>query len=90
MKSHVSVALAFVIGVMAVVLTSTPAGAYGGPGSVITGIGALLAVVAALIASIFGFLWFPLKRFVRKVRGSQAEIDAKRSSASLRKDAGGG
>jgi hypothetical protein len=39
--------------------------AYGGPGSVISGIGALLAAVAAIVASIFGFLWYPLKRLLR-------------------------
>ena len=45
--------------------------AYGGPGSVISGIGALLALVAALIAGLFGFFWFPLKRLYRRVRGNR-------------------
>jgi hypothetical protein len=44
--------------------------AYGGPGSVVTGIGALLAVCATIFAAVFGFLWFPVKRLVRKFRGS--------------------
>jgi len=41
--------------------------AYGGPGSVISGIGAFLALVAALLASLLGFIWFPLKRLYQKV-----------------------
>lgn len=41
--------------------------AYGGPGSVISGIGALLAAIAAIVASIFGFVWFPLKRLYHKM-----------------------
>lgn len=41
--------------------------AYGGPGSVISGVGALLAALAALLASIFGFIWFPLKRLYHKM-----------------------
>ena len=41
--------------------------AYGGPGSVISGIGTLLALIAALLASVFGFLWFPLKRLYKKL-----------------------
>lgn len=45
--------------------------AYGGPGSVISGIGALLAAVAALVASLFGFLWFPLKRLYQKVTSDE-------------------
>jgi hypothetical protein len=43
--------------------------AYGGPGSVISGIGTLLAALAAMVASLFGFLWFPLKRHYRKMQG---------------------
>lgn len=53
----------------ALLASPAPALAYGGPGSVITGIGALLAVVATLFAALFGFVWFPLKRLYRKVRG---------------------
>lgn len=41
--------------------------AYGGPGSVISGIGAFLGAVAALLASLFGFIWFPLKRLYRSI-----------------------
>ena len=39
--------------------------AYGGPGSVISGIGAFLAAIAALLATLFGFIWFPLKRLYK-------------------------
>ena len=35
------------------------------------GIGAFIALVAAVVASIFGFLWFPLKRLLRGLRGRQ-------------------
>lgn len=41
--------------------------AYGGPGSVISGIGAFLAAVAALVATLFGFIWFPLKRLYKSL-----------------------
>lgn len=61
-------------------LIPTEALAYGGPGSVISGIGALLAAVAAVAAAIFGFFWFPIKRLVKRIReddetqaGSEAE-----------------
>ena len=46
--------------------------AYGGPGSVISGIGAFLAAVAALLAALFGFIWFPLKRLYQKVTSEDA------------------
>ena len=40
---------------------------YGGPGSVISGIGAALAAIAALLATLFGFIWFPLKRLYKSM-----------------------
>jgi len=49
-------------------LNPDAASAYGGPGSVLSGIGTVLAVLAAVVASLFGFIWFPLKRLVRSLR----------------------
>ena len=50
--------------------------AYGGPGSIVSGVGAFFAVLAAIIASLFGFVWFPVKRLFRWMRG-----DARRNKA---------
>ena len=47
-----------------------PAFAYLGPGGVISGLGALLALVAAVLVAILGFLWFPIKRLMSKRRKS--------------------
>ena len=49
--------------------------AYGGPGSVISGIGALLAAVAALLATLFGFIWFPLKRLYRRLTEEESSTE---------------
>lgn len=57
----------------AILVVPEPALAYGGPGSIISGIGALLAVVGAIAASIFGFVWFPLKRLIRKLGAGEDE-----------------
>jgi preprotein translocase subunit SecG len=51
----------------AVLLLPSVALGYGGPGSVISGIGAFLAAIAAVLAAVFGFLWYPLKRLYRKM-----------------------
>lgn len=63
---------ALALGATALLVPDT-AVAYGGPGSVISGIGALLAAVAAIGAAIFGFLWFPLKRLYQKLSGEDEE-----------------
>jgi hypothetical protein len=62
-------------------LVPTAAAAYGGPGSVITGIGAFLAALAAVAAAVLGFLWFPLKKLIRKLRGDPAGSEAESGRA---------
>lgn len=47
--------------------------AYGGPGSIVSGIGALLAAVAAIAAAVVGFFWFPLKRLIERLRGGRQD-----------------
>ena len=59
-----SLRIAFLL-VAVAVLVPEAALAYGGPGSVISGIGAFLAAVAAILATLFGFIWFPLKRLYK-------------------------
>ena len=40
--------------------------AYIGPGAGLSAIGALLAVLAAILAAIVGFVWYPIKRLLRR------------------------
>ena len=47
-------------------VVSSQAEAYTGPGGGLTAIGALLAVVLAALAVLFGFIWYPLKRLLRR------------------------
>lgn len=49
--------------------------AYGGPGSIVSGIGALLAVLAAVAAAVVGFFWFPIKRLIQGFLGGPDEED---------------
>jgi len=62
------------ITLVAVGLVLVPASvqAYVGPGAGLSAIGSLLALAAAVVVTLVGFVWFPLKRFLRKVRGSVA------------------
>jgi len=67
MAQSVRVVLALVTVALVVAAGPEAVHAYGGPGSVISGIGAFLAAVAALLAALFGFIWFPLKRLYKKM-----------------------
>jgi hypothetical protein len=72
MKGHRSlllVALAYVL-----YLGTSPAYAYVGPGSGVTVIGAALSLVGAVLLAIVGFVWYPIKRLLRRSRQrSQAQ-----------------
>ncbi len=58
-----------VISVATVLLVSTPAYAYLPIGAGLSAIGSLFAVIAAVFLGVVGFVWYPIKRFLRFVRG---------------------
>ena len=47
--------------------------AYVGPGAGLSAIGSLLALVAAVLLAIVGFVWYPGKRLARRRRKARAE-----------------
>lgn len=51
-------------------LWATPAFAYIGPGAGLAAIGAVLALILGMIAAVFGFVWYPVKRLLRKKRAA--------------------
>lgn len=62
------------LGVLAA--SAQPALAYIGPGAGISAIGAALALLAAVFFAIVGFVWYPVKRMMRKRKAAQAEATA--------------
>jgi len=54
-------------------LAPVTAHAYIGPGAGISAIGSLLALIAAVLLAIVGFVWFPMKRFMKGRRKAQPE-----------------
>jgi len=52
----------------AICLPAAPAAAYLGPGAGLSAVGSLLALVAGLAVAVVGFLWFPVKRLIRRMR----------------------
>ena len=58
----------------AVILAApSPASAYVGPGSGLTVIGAALAFVGGIFLAIVGFIWYPVKRLMRRARRDAPE-----------------
>ena len=58
--------------------------AYVGPGAGLSIIGSLLAFLAAIVIGIFGFLWFPVRRFLRKRKLAKERAVAEAASVSDR------
>jgi Na+/melibiose symporter-like transporter len=72
---------AHIFGGLAIVLiqfAANPAFAYIGPGAGLTAIGTFFGVVGAVVLLIVGFLWYPVKRMLR--RGKQQPLMAKSDS----------
>jgi|RhiMetdeSRZDD1v2_1073273.scaffolds.fasta_scaffold3221382_1 hypothetical protein len=67
MKTKAIIALALLT---AFYLLAPPvASAYVGPGSGLTVIGAALAFLGSIVLAIIGFVWYPVKRLLRRFRG---------------------
>ena len=47
-------------------MAASPAAAYIGPGAGLGAIGTVIAVVGAILLMIVGFVWYPLKRLLKK------------------------
>jgi hypothetical protein len=45
--------------------------AYIGPGGGLTAIGALMALIGVCAVTFLGFLWYPIKRLLKKLKSSK-------------------
>lgn len=69
-------AIACIVSLGWLVALMTPAQAYVGPGAGLGAIAATLALFAGLLLLIVGFLWYPLKRLLRRKKpASEARKD---------------
>ncbi|WP_045388215.1 hypothetical protein [Falsirhodobacter sp. alg1] len=51
------------------------ASAYVGPGAGMTAIGTILALVSALFLAIVGFVWYPIKRMLKRKPSAETNKD---------------
>ena len=57
----------------AILILSDAASAYAGPGAGISAIGTLFSIVSAFFLAIVGFVWYPIKRVLRRFRSAPDE-----------------
>ena len=54
--------------------------AYIGPGAGLSAIGVLLAIMVGIVVAIVGFVWYPIKRLMRRLRRAAPRDDLKEGS----------
>lgn len=62
--------LRYVVLALSWIVVSTPVHAYIGPGAGLGAIGTLIAFVGAVLFALVGFVWYPVKRLLRKKQKS--------------------
>ena len=55
------------------VLAPPPAHAYVGPGLGLGALGVILGVISSIFLAIIGLFWYPIKRFIRKLRNTKTQ-----------------
>lgn len=60
------------IAVMALLATASVAHAYIGPGAGLSALGTVLALLGAALLLIIGFVWYPIKRLMARLKGKTA------------------
>ncbi len=58
----------YVLGAGIALCAATPALAYIGPGAGIGAIGTVVAVIGTILLMIVGFVWYPVKRLLKRFK----------------------
>jgi len=75
LTQRVKSALALIVG-LAMLSGASPAFAYMGAGAGLSAIGSALSFVGVLLLMIVGFVWYPVKRMLRRRRADTVQDDA--------------
>ena len=70
---------------MVTLTVSSPAAAYIGPGAGLSAIGTIAALVGAVLLLLVSFVWYPLKRLLRKRSASPNRAQGTASPAAEKK-----
>jgi uncharacterized membrane protein YccC len=70
--------------VFGIAIIPLPVAAYVGPGAGLSALGSLLALLAAVVVAIVGFLWYPIKRILSKRRAAEIQVEADQNPGSAK------
>jgi len=66
-----------------------PVLAYLGPGGALSAIGSFLALLAAVVLAVIGFVWYPIRRLLRGLRHRRRNGKAPGGGSSRSQDRAG-
>jgi uncharacterized membrane protein len=81
-KTLIRLATLLTLAAAGVVLVPSDAHAYIGPGVGLTAVGTLVAFLGAVFFALIGFIWYPIKRLLRAIRGRNTSGDAEAEGIS--------
>jgi hypothetical protein len=61
------------LSILAAVLNSSSALAYIGPGAGLSALGSLVSLIGALVLTVVGFVWYPIRRLLRRLRPKEPQ-----------------
>ena len=59
------------------IVMANPALAYIGPGAGLSAIGTVVAVIGAVLLLVVGFVWYPVRRLLRKGKANEGKVEKK-------------
>lgn len=63
---------AYIAAAVMLAVTAMPAQAYMGAGAGLSAIGSILSFIGVLLLMVLGFVWYPAKRMLKKMRAKDA------------------
>ena len=72
MKVIIRMLCLFTVACALLAMSPQAAEAYIGPGVGVTAIGTVIAFLGAILFAIVGFVWYPIKRLLRTIKGRGA------------------
>lgn len=75
-----------ILAAIALTTIAAPASAYIGPGAGLSALGSLLALLAAILLGIIGFVWYPIRRLLKRKPNTEEAREKTDTDADRRLD----
>lgn len=71
---------------LATAVPTVPAAAYMGAGAGLSAIGSIISFLGVILLMLFGFVWYPVKRMLKRNRGGNEQVAGENIAAKDEED----